>query len=226
MVRLFGGRGIFQGFLFCETLIHYAPSVFMSCVYVGNHLNRIMLSCIWKLFNYLSYKYVNHFGSIFPFFHNITVSSIPDSECWKVYSWWQREPHLRLSQPCFWQSVWSSSYTAPRSDPDHFCDAQRIFSWRSYWENHHWPWEPFPQHIPCYMWTFSEFCCVRTCITYRIVSNISATLILAPFTDYRNILHSNCKRPWAWVIIFTRCLNYWTGNVPRAIPREPDSHLH
>lgn len=68
MVRLFGGRGIFQGFLFCETLIHYAPSVFMSCVYVGNHLNRIMLSCIWKLFNYLSYKYVNHFGSIFPFF--------------------------------------------------------------------------------------------------------------------------------------------------------------
>ena len=73
MVRLFGGRGIFQGFLFCETLIHYAPSVFMSCVYVGNHLNRLMLSCIWKLFNYLSYKYVNHFGSIFPFSQHHSV---------------------------------------------------------------------------------------------------------------------------------------------------------
>ena len=38
---------------------------------------------------------------------------------------------------------------------------------------------------------------------YRIVFNISATLILAPFTDYRNTLRSNCKRPRAWVYSYT-----------------------
>ena len=162
---------------------------------------------IWRIIQLLIIQVRKSLWFNIPFtLFTTSVSSIPDGECWKVYNWWQREPHLRLSQPCFWQSVWSSSYTAPRSDPDHLCDAQRSFSWQSYWENNHWPWEPFPQHIPCYMWTFSELCYVRTCITY-ILCELHMHKIIAQITTHTLIPLQSITQKWAgcfvqWLFTF------------------------